>query len=177
MPWHGRSLRFIGLAAACALSSCGSASGGGSPAPVVGGHAGDVAPAAAGTSIEGHPVALSAWRGSVVVILFWASWCIPCQAEQPAVSALAEQEVKAAVHFVGVSVDVDRTAAQSYITRFAVPYDSLLDSTETLAVDFEVAGPPTTFVIGRGGRVAAELVGELDPDTLRARIAAAQAIA
>jgi thiol-disulfide isomerase/thioredoxin len=172
--WAGLPLRCLCLVAACAFGACGSAPAGGAPTPRVGAHVGDVAPALAGTSIEGHPVSLSAWRGSVVVILFWASWCTPCQAEQPAVNALARQEVQSGVHFAGVSVDVARSAAQSYLTRFAVPYDSLIDDTETIVVDFEVAGPPSTFVIDRTGRVAAELVGELNTDNLRARIASAQ---
>jgi cytochrome c biogenesis protein CcmG/thiol:disulfide interchange protein DsbE len=140
----------------------------------VGAHVGDAAPALAGTSLDGHALSLAAWHGSVVVVLFWASWCTPCQAEQPAVNALVRQETPAGVHFVGVSVDVDRSAAWSYLTRFAVPYDSLVDPGQTLALDFEVAGPPTTFVIDRRGRVAAELVGELSTDDLRARIAGAQ---
>jgi thiol-disulfide isomerase/thioredoxin len=113
-------------------------------------------------------------HGSVVVVLFWASWCTPCQAEQPSVNALAAQEAALGVHFLGVSVDVDRSAAESYVRRYAVPYDSLIDAGQTIVVDFEVAGPPTTFVIDGRGRVAAELLGELNADDLRAHIEAAR---
>jgi peroxiredoxin len=170
----GLPLTVICLAAASMLGACGSASAGGSPTPRVGGHVGDVAPALAGTSIEGHPLSVSAWRGSVVVILFWASWCTPCQDEQPAVNSVAREVMPSGVHFAGVSVDVNRAAAQSYAARWAVPYDSLIDETESLAVNFDVAGPPTTFVIDRSGHVGAELVGEINPSSLRASIAAAQ---
>ncbi len=117
---------------------------------------------------------LSGLRGSVVVIVFWASWCAPCQAEQPAVNALSRQEAASGVRFLGVSVDVDAAAAREYVTRFAVPYDSLVDTSQTIAVDFDIAGPPTTYVLTRGGHVAAEVLGELDIDHLRALIAAAQ---
>ena len=92
-------------------------------------------------------------------------------------NALASQEMPSGVRFAGVSVDVDRAAAQSYIARYSVPYDSLIDASQTLALDFEVAGPPTTFVIDKAGRVAAQLIGEVDTATLRARIAAAQSAA
>jgi thiol-disulfide isomerase/thioredoxin len=172
--WAGLQLRVSCLAAACLIAACGSASGGGSPRAGVGAHVGDIAPALVGTSIEGHPISLSGWRGSVAVILFWASWCVPCQAEQPAVNSLASKEAQKGVHFAGISVDVSRSAAQSYATRFGVPYDSVIDDSESLVVSFEVAGPPTTFVIDKSGRVAAELVGELNIDDLRARITAAQ---
>jgi cytochrome c biogenesis protein CcmG/thiol:disulfide interchange protein DsbE len=107
--------------------------------------------------------------------VFWASWCTPCQAEQPAVNALAQREAAAGVRFVGVSVDVDRPAAASYVARFGVPYDSLIDSGETIVVDYDVAGPPTTFVIDGAGRVSAELLGEVNTDDLRARITTALA--
>jgi peroxiredoxin len=142
---------------------------------MVGAHVGDVAPALTGTSLQGHQLSLSAWRGSVVVVLFWASWCTPCQREQPGVNSVAHDLAATGVHFVGVSVDVDRSAARSYLSRYTVPYDSLIDQNDTIVVDFEVAGPPSTFVIGRNGRVAAQLVGEVDIPTLRADIATAQA--
>jgi thiol-disulfide isomerase/thioredoxin len=170
----GPQLTVLCLVVVCMLSACGGASVSSSTTPRVGGHVGDVAPALAGTSIEGHPLSLSAWRGSVVVILFWASWCIPCQAEQPAVSALARQLMPSGVQFAGVSVDDSRSAAQSYATRFAVPYDSLIDPNYSLDFEFESRGPPTTFVIDKSGRVAAELLGPLDVPTLRADVAAAR---
>jgi cytochrome c biogenesis protein CcmG/thiol:disulfide interchange protein DsbE len=172
--------RLLCLVAVLLLGACGSASVGDSPTPRVGGHIGDVAPALAGTSIEGHPLSMSAWRGSVVVVLFWRSWCTPCQAEQPAVNSLARELMSSGVHFAGVSVDSgvgSRSAAQSYATRFMVPYDSLFDPTLSLDVDFEVGGLPWTFVIGKSGRVAAELAGPVDIPTLRADVAAAQSAA
>ena len=135
---------------------------------------GDAAPPLAGVSMEGHHLSLTGWRGSVVVVVFWASWCTPCQAEQPAVDTLALEETQSGVHFVGVSVDTDQAAAQSYATRYSVPYDSLIDASQSLVVGFEVAGPPSTFVIGKAGQVAAQLIGEVDIATLRARIDAAR---
>lgn len=166
-------LRRLGLIAVIAATGCGNATAGGITTPAVGTHPGDTAPPLAGTSLEGHALSLGALRGSVVVVVFWASWCAPCQAEQPAVNALAQQERADSVHFVGVSVDVDRSAALSYVSRYQVPYDSLVDTGQTIVVDFEIAGPPTTFVIGRNGRVSAELIGELNTGDLRADIAAA----
>lgn len=161
------------LIAAMTAAGCGSTATGAAPTPRIGTHPGDTAPALSGTSLEGHPLSLGSLSGSVVVVVFWASWCAPCQAEQPAVNALAEQESGNGVRFVGVSVDVDRSAARSYVSRYAVPYDSLVDSGQTIVVDYEVAGPPTTFVLDRRGRVAAELVGEVNPGTLRASITSA----
>jgi peroxiredoxin len=82
--------------------------------------------------------------------------------------------MQSGVHFVGVSVDTDRSAAQSYVARYSVPYGSLIDTSQSLVIGFEVAGPPTTFVIDKAGRVAAQLIGEVDIATLRAGIDAAR---
>ncbi len=174
MRWSLRRVASFSAVAAMLLAACGTAPPGVVLTPHTGAHPGDVAPSLAGTSLEGHSVALSGLRGSVVVLVFWASWCAPCQAEQPAINSLAREELVSGVRFVGVSVDVDRSAAQAYLTRFAVPYDSLIDSAQTVVVDYEVAGPPTTFVIDPRGRVFAELVGEVNAVDLRARIAAAR---
>lgn len=162
------------LIAGLVLAGCGAAASGTPTAPTVGTHPGEVAPALSGTSIEGHTVSLRALRGSVVVVLFWASWCAPCQAEQPAVDTLAAQETKSGVHFLGVSVDVDAGAARAYTSRYGVPYDSLVDTAQTIAVDFDIAGPPTTYVIDSTGHVAAELLGQLNTDHLAAVITLAQ---
>jgi peroxiredoxin len=162
------------VALAMSIAACGAAPPAGSATPGVGARVGDVAPALAGKSIEGHPIDLSAWRGSIVVVLFWASWCVPCQAEQPALNTLARAEMAAGVHFAGVSVDVTASAAQGYIARFGVPYETLLDSGDSIVVRFDVVGPPTAFVIGRNGRVTAELVGQVNADELRGAIRTAQ---
>jgi peroxiredoxin len=169
------SRSLICLAAACVVTACGSASVGALPTPMVGGQVGDVAPALTGMSIEGHALSLSGWRGSVIVVLFWRSYCAPCQAEQPAVNSLARELMPSGMHFAGISLDLVRSAAQSYAVRFGVPYDSLIDPNWSLAYDFGVDAMPWTFVIGRSGHVAAEFVGPLDIPTLRADIATAQA--
>ncbi len=159
-----------GAVAILAMAGCAGSSS--TRAPGTSGTSAALAPRLAGTSLEGHRLSLDAWRGSVVVIVFWASWCAPCQAEQPALNTLAAEEMHSGVHFVGVSLDVDASAARQYVARFAVPYDSLVDPGQTIALDYDVAGPPTTYVIDRDGRVAAHLVGEADPGRLRALVEA-----
>ena len=174
-----RSRAWVGLLAwlvvAVAVAGCGSATPAAVTAANTGGHPGDVAPALAGTSLEGHTVSLAAMRGSVVVVVFWASWCAPCQAEQPGINALAVEEAAVGVRFLGVSVDVDSSAAKAYLQKYAVPYDSVIDASQAIVVEYDVAGPPTTFVINGAGRVSAELVGEVNVNDLRSRLTAALA--
>ena len=79
------------------------------------------------------------------------------------------------MHFAGVSVDADAAAAKAYLVTYSVPYDSLIDSSQDIVYRFEVVGPPTTFVIGKNGRVANEMVGEVSIDSLGAAIATARA--
>ena len=173
---RGTCMRLLGsaLLAAVALNACGAGTASVASTPTVGPSVGEVAPVLAGTSLRSHPVATSAWRGSVVVVVFWASWCVPCQREQPSLNALARQETPSGVHFLGVSVDADSSAANGYVRQFSVPYDSLIDNGQTIVSGYAVIGPPTTFVIGRTGRVANLLIGEVNIDELRSDIHIAQ---
>jgi len=161
------------VVAGVALNACGGASAAGSSTPTVGPSVGEVA--RAGTSLRPHhPLATCAGRGSVVVVAFWASWCVPCRREQPSLNALATQEIAVGVHFLGVSVDSDNSAATGYLRQFSVSYDSLIDDGQTIVSEYAVIGPPTTFVIGRTGRVADVLIGEVNIDELRSDIHIAQ---
>ena len=140
----------------------------------MGPRAGEVAPALSGTSLAGHPLSTGEWHGSVVVLVFWASWCVPCQDEQPGLNTLAREQGRFGVRFAGVSVDADAASARGYEKRYEVPYDSLIDSSQDIVYRFEVVGPPTTLVIGKDGVVADEWIGQLDLGRLGAAIAAAR---
>jgi thiol-disulfide isomerase/thioredoxin len=132
------------------------------------------APAISGTTLTGQHLSLSGYRGSVVVINFWGSWCSPCRAEAPDLTALAANYAARGVRFLGVDIRDDPVAADAFVKSFRVPYPSLNDPSDELALAFRGTVPPaaipSTLVIDRSGRIAARVLGSVSYDSLRALI-------
>jgi thiol-disulfide isomerase/thioredoxin len=132
------------------------------------------APDVSGTTLTGQHLSLSAYRGSVVVINFWGSWCSPCRAEAPDLTALATNYAKRGVRFLGIDIRDDRVSADAFVQTFGTPYPSLNDPGDELALAFRGTVPPaaipSTLVIDRTGHIAARILGSVSYDSLRALI-------
>ena len=126
---------------------------------------GPVSPDVKGTTLTGQKLALAGYRGDVVVLNFWGSWCGPCRQEAPALAALARHFRSHGVRFVGVDIRDSPSAAGAFQRTFQISYPSLNDPGDEIALAFQStvppAGIPTTLVIGRTGRVAARIVGQV----------------
>jgi thiol-disulfide isomerase/thioredoxin len=112
------------------------------------------------------PVSLEALRGKPVVLNFFASWCGPCIREMPALQAMSER-YKERVHFVGVTFNDRREAANGVLERTGVTYPAAFDPGSDLAVDYAVRVMPTTFFIGPDGNLVERKDGEISEVQLR----------
>ena len=122
-------------------------------------------------------LALSAYRGNVVVLNFWASWCIPCREEHAALSAVAREYAGRGVQFLGTSYnDAPATAVRWIEAMGGQPYPTLLDPGSRTAIDYGLYGVPETFFIGRDGRVAYKHVGPVSVSLLRQKIDSLRAL-
>ncbi|HEY6479424.1 MAG TPA: TlpA disulfide reductase family protein [Streptosporangiaceae bacterium] len=132
------------------------------------------APDVSGTTLAGQHLSLSAYRGSVVVLNFWGSWCSPCRAEAPDLTALATNYSARGVKFLGIDIRDDRVSADAFVKTFRTPYPSLNDPADELALAFRGTVPPaaipSTLVIDRTGHIAARILGSVSYDSLRALI-------
>lgn len=133
------------------------------------------APVIRGTLLTGQKFSLADDRGKVVVLNFWGSWCAPCQAEAPALTALSRYFRHEPVRFLGDNLRDNIAAAQAFDHKFGVSYTSLNDPGEQIALAFHSTVPlsaiPSTLVIDRSGRIAARVIGEVNYNGLRALIA------
>jgi peroxiredoxin len=141
--------------------------------------AGPVAPAVTGMALGGTKLSLTAYRGNVVVMNFWGSWCTPCRAEAPALAALARYFRPSGVQFLGVDIRDSPASAEAFMHDFGIQYPSLNDPADEIALDFRSTVPPegipTTLVIARSGRISARVIGETSYNGLRGLIARAAA--
>jgi cytochrome c biogenesis protein CcmG/thiol:disulfide interchange protein DsbE len=118
------------------------------------------APAMVGTTLAGTRFDLAALRGRWVVVNFFASWCPPCQQEEPDLVTFAYQHRgpdQAAL--VGVVYDDSAADARSFLSSSGATWPVLADPAGTLAVDFGVRDPPETFLVSPAGVVTAHLDG------------------
>ena len=135
------------------------------------------APRLAGSTLEGEPLDVADYRGKVVVLNFWASWCPPCRAEAPNLVEVAEQTADEGVQFVGVNVKNARDEAIAFERKAGVPYPSLHDQPGVLLTRFRKLVPqvpPTTLILDRQGRIAGRFIGGV---TTRELLAPVQALA
>ncbi len=190
----GRGVAVAALAVASALGLAGCATGIAASTPASNGQsfvagspgttvfksgAGPVAPSVSGPVVGGGRLALASYRGHVVVLNFWGSWCTPCREEAPGLSALATHFKTSGVRFLGVDIRDSPVSAEAFMNDFRISYPSLNDPSDNLALDFRntvpPAGIPTTLVISRRGRITARVIGGTSYNGLKALIQRAAA--
>ncbi len=114
--------------------------------------------------LDGRQQALAQWRGKVLVVNYWASWCAPCVEEMPAFSRLHSHYAAWGVQFVGLGLD-EAEKMQAFAKTTPVSYPLLVAGTVT-GPGLEVKGLPYTVVIGQDGRVVSSRLGRLSEATL-----------
>jgi peroxiredoxin len=105
-------------------------------------------------------IRLSSYRGKVVLLNFWASWCGPCVQETPGLQQLHHDRPD--IQIVGVSVDTDADAYQRFLKRFGVDTPNVMDPEQKAAKLYHTDGWPETYIIDRDGIIRRKVIG--DPD-------------
>ena len=124
-----------------------------------------------GRTLDGEQVSLSDFRGKVVVVNVWGSWCGPCRAEAPMLARASRDLASKGVVFLGIdSRDPSKDAAKAFVRRFDIPYASLYDQQGGTLLAFRGTltpnSVPSTVVVDPQGRVAGSVLGNLSRTTL-----------
>lgn len=114
-------------------------------------------------------IRLADLRGHIVVLNFWASWCVPCLAEHPVLTNAAMAYHDRGVRFLGVLYRDSPQNARRWIDRLGgASYPTVLDDGSRAAIDYGLAGVPETFIIDRDGRIARKHIGPITDAQLAA---------
>jgi thiol-disulfide isomerase/thioredoxin len=127
--------------------------------------------AVSGRTLDGEQVSLADFRGKVVVVNVWGSWCGPCRAEAPMLAQASRELAGKGVVFLGIdSRDPSKDAAKAFVRRFDIPYPSLYDQQGATLLAFHGTltpnAVPSTVVVDPQGRVAGSVLGNLSRTTL-----------
>lgn len=113
-------------------------------------------------SLEGGRKPLGAWKGKVLVVNFWATWCGPCRKEIPEFIRMQQNLGGQGLQFVGIAID-EKDKVQAYVREFGINYPVLvgeLDAVEmSRSLGNELGGLPFTIVIDRSGKVVHSILG------------------
>jgi cytochrome c biogenesis protein CcmG, thiol:disulfide interchange protein DsbE len=133
-----------------------------------------MAPGFSGRAVDLRPLTLADLRGHVVIVNFWASWCLECRPEMPMLERLHQRFGRHGLSIVGVNAREEREAVRRYAAELGLAFPLVLDPDGTIGTTYGVVGLPTTFVVARDGRAVALAVGPRDwgGDTARALIQA-----
>jgi cytochrome c biogenesis protein CcmG/thiol:disulfide interchange protein DsbE len=127
---------------------------------------GSRAPEFAARTVDGSNVvrSLEDYRGKVVVLNIWATWCRPCIVEMPSFERLRRQVPDTNLRIVAVSIDdfVSGDSVQAFARALGVTFDILLDSLHAIDRRYQVTGYPETFVIARDGTIRKKWIGPAD---------------
>lgn len=102
---------------------------------------------------EGENLKLSEYRGDVVMINFWASWCAPCRQEMPLLDELYQRYHKVGFTLMGVNVEEDTSKARKLLEELPVGFPILFDNSNKVSQLYKVSAMPSTVLIDRDGRL------------------------
>jgi peroxiredoxin len=101
----------------------------------------------------GQAVSLDDYRGQVVLINFWASWCVPCRREMPLLEELHQRYAPLGFTMLGINVEEDSSLADKFLQETPVNFPILYDRANSVSKAFDVIAMPTTVILDREGRV------------------------
>ncbi|MBA3671842.1 MAG: TlpA family protein disulfide reductase [Gemmatimonadaceae bacterium] len=127
---------------------------------------GSQAPAFSAVTLDAKPVTrtLADYRGQVVLVNVWATWCEPCRVEMPSIERLHREYGPRGLKVVAISVDdpADAGKVRDFVREYKLTFQVLLDPKRTVSKRYQITGWPETFIIARDGTIRRKVIGAAD---------------
>jgi thiol-disulfide isomerase/thioredoxin len=115
--------------------------------------------------LDGKSISLADYRGKIVLLNFWATWCGPCKAEMPSIQTFYQKNKSSGIILLSVNIGETEDVVRNYIEDNGFTFPVLLDGDQKIALDYGIEGIPTTYLIGKGGHFLARLVSSFEWDS------------
>lgn len=109
--------------------------------------------------LAGKSVSLSSFKGRVVLVDFWATWCPPCRESIPAIKKLHTEYAPKGLEVLGISVDENPAAVGPFVKKNEIPYTILLGGESDVSERYSVRGIPAIYLVDQSGNVVRHWVG------------------
>lgn len=144
---------------------------GGNPASAIPSPVNYAAPELTLNRVDGQSAALADYRGQVVLVNNWATWCPPCRAEMPELEAFYQRHKDAGFTLIGISAGDTQAEVEAFIAEYGVTFPMWLDPNEQSMRAFRTEYLPSSFVIDRNGTVRLAWTGAISLEMLEAHVA------
>jgi cytochrome c biogenesis protein CcmG, thiol:disulfide interchange protein DsbE len=114
---------------------------------------GESAPAFSLANVSGKTESLAELKGQVVLVDFWASWCGPCRESFPFLNHMHAQHAGKGLHVIGINVDEKQTDATRFLAKIPAQFSVLYDATGATPKSYDVKVMPSSYLIGRDGKI------------------------
>jgi peroxiredoxin len=111
---------------------------------------------------DGQPTSLSDFRGKVVVLNFWASWCGPCVDELPSLKQFAQRYADSDIVVLGISLDEDPDAYEEFLVKYEINFLNMRNPSRTVSDMYGTIKLPETYIISRDGHLLNKIIGPTD---------------
>ena len=113
---------------------------------------------------DGKFIQLSDYKGKVVIVNFWATWCPPCRKEMPSMQRAWEILEKEDIAMLAINVGEDSDLIFAFTAEYPVEFPLIMDKTSSVVRDWKVRGLPTTYIVNPEGQIVYQAIGDRDWD-------------
>ncbi len=123
------------------------------------------------TTLDGSRISLADMQGKVTLVSFWATWCVPCRSEMPAIQAAYEAHRGQAIAILAINAGEDDNSAAQFVNDFRLSFPILMDRDQAVLRAYQVQALPTSFFVDREGIIRATSIGGMSRAFIEAQFA------